>query len=44
MEKPMVKLVGADGNAFAILARCKKVCRNEGWTDEEEAILTLGWG
>jgi len=33
--KPKVKLVGQDGNAFAILARCRKAARKAGWTDEQ---------
>lgn len=33
--KPHVKLVGEDGNAFAILGRCKREARRAGWTDEQ---------
>lgn len=35
MEKPKVKLVGEDGNAFAILARVWDAGRKVGWTKEE---------
>lgn len=31
MEKPIVKLVGEDGNAFAILGACHKSARKAGW-------------
>jgi hypothetical protein len=30
--KPTIKLIGKDGNAFAILAECRKVGRKAGWT------------
>lgn len=33
MEKPEVCLIGKDGNAFAILAECRKAARRAGWTD-----------
>jgi len=35
MEKPKVKLVGRDGNAFAILGACQREMRRIGWTDEQ---------
>ena len=35
MEKPVVKLVGEDGNAFAILGRCRAVAKKAGWTPEQ---------
>ena len=31
--KPAVKMVGEDGNAFAILGRCRRVARRAGWSD-----------
>jgi hypothetical protein len=34
MEKPEVKLVGEDGNAFMILALCRKAARRAGWSDD----------
>ena len=34
-DKPRVKLVGEDGNAFAILARCRRAARKAGWTQEK---------
>ncbi len=33
--KPSVKLVGSDGNAFAILGRCRVAAQNAKWTDDE---------
>ena len=35
MERPKVKLVGEDGNAFSILGRCLGAARHAGWTKEE---------
>jgi hypothetical protein len=35
LEKPVVELVGQDGNAFAILGRCRKAARKAGWTSEQ---------
>lgn len=34
-EKPKVKLVGEDGNAFAIMGRVGKALRRAGYTQEE---------
>jgi hypothetical protein len=34
-EKPKLKLVGKDGNAFNILGLARKAARNAGWTKEE---------
>ena len=31
---PRVKLTGEDGNAFAILGRCRKAAREAGWTED----------
>lgn len=36
IEKPTVKLVGEDGNAFSILARVRKVLRENGLEDKIE--------
>jgi len=33
--KPPVRLIGRDGNAFAILAACLRAARAAGWTDAE---------
>jgi hypothetical protein len=33
-DRPTVKLVGEDGNAFAILGRCARAARKAGWSDE----------
>ena len=35
MEKPVVKLVGRDGNAFAILGECKRIAKKNNWTPEQ---------
>jgi len=32
--KPTVKIIGENGNAFAILGACKKVARKAGWSDD----------
>lgn len=34
-KKPKVKLIGEDGNAFAILGRVFKAAQAVGWTKEE---------
>ncbi len=33
-DRPPVKMVGEDGNAFAIMGRCKKAARKAGWSAE----------
>lgn len=35
LNRPIVKLVGSDGNAFAIIAACGKAARKAGWSDEK---------
>lgn len=35
MEKVRMKLVGEDGNAFAIMGRFQSAARRQGWTKEE---------
>ena len=35
LPKPRVKLVGRDGNAFAILGSCASALRKAGWKKEE---------
>jgi hypothetical protein len=35
MEKPVLKIIGEDGNAFNILGRALKAGRRAGWTDEQ---------
>jgi hypothetical protein len=32
--RPSVKLVGEDGNAFAVLGACQRAARKAGWDDE----------
>lgn len=34
-NRPKVKLINQDGNAFAILGRCRSAARKAGWTDEQ---------
>ena len=31
LKRPLVQLVDEDGNAFAILARCRRAMRDAGW-------------
>lgn len=33
-ERPTVRLVGENGNAFAVLAACKNAARKAGWSKE----------
>lgn len=33
--RPVVKLVGEDGNAFAILGRCRNAAKKAGWTEDQ---------
>lgn len=33
--KPRVKLVGTDGNAFALLAKCTEAAKAAGWSPVE---------
>jgi hypothetical protein len=33
--KPTVKLIGNDGNAFAILGACSQAAKKAGWTKEQ---------
>ena len=35
MDRPKIKLVGEDGNAFSILGRCQKAAQQAGWSKEE---------
>jgi hypothetical protein len=35
--KPRVKLVGGDGNAYAILGACRRAARAAGWSDDDWA-------
>ena len=34
-EKPVVKLIGRDGNAYAILGACASAARKAKWTKEQ---------
>lgn len=33
VTKPVLKLVGTDGNAFSVLGAARKAARKAGWTD-----------
>lgn len=33
-DKPVVKLIGEDGNAYYIIGACHKAAMKAGWTDE----------
>lgn len=34
-DKPKVKLVGTDGNAFAVLGACRKAAHKAKWSPEQ---------
>lgn len=39
-QKPVVELVGQDGNAFVIMGLCQKAARRAGWTKEQvDAVM-----
>lgn len=38
-QRPAVKLIGRDGNAFAIMGACKQAARKAGWTSEQVDAL-----
>ena len=38
--RPKVKLLGTDGNAFAVMGACKKAARAAGWTPAQITALT----
>ena len=35
IEKPEVKLIGEDGNAFSIMGRCHRAAKDAGWTEDK---------
>jgi len=37
--KPTVTLIGQDGNAFAILAACRRAAKDAGWSEDEIAAF-----
>jgi len=39
MEKPIVKLVGEDGNAFAIIGRVSKALKRAGQEENSKAFM-----
>jgi len=39
-DKPSVKLIGKDGNAFIIMGRCSGAAKRAGWTKEQvDAVM-----
>jgi len=34
-----VRLVGMDGNAFAVLGACKEAARKAGWSDDQIRLV-----
>jgi hypothetical protein len=39
-KKPVVVLVGTDGNAFSIIAKCRTAARRAGWSLERTSEVT----
>ena len=39
-EFPVVKLIGADGNAFNIIGLCRRAARQAGWPAEKIDAVT----
>ena len=39
MKKPRVKLVGTDGNIFAVVGRCKQALKDAGQLDQAEEMM-----
>ena len=39
MEKPKVKLIGNDGNAFAIIGACSKALKRAGQADKVQEFM-----
>lgn len=37
--RPSVKLIGADGNAFAIIGKCKEAAKRAGWATEQWEVV-----
>lgn len=35
MEKPELKIIGMDGNAFSIIAKARRAAKKAGWTSDE---------
>jgi len=35
MEKPVVELIGQNGNAFAVIGACQRAARRAGWPKEK---------
>lgn len=41
VERPPLKLVGEDGNAFAILGRAKKAMKEAGWSKDLQSEIMV---
>ena len=39
MKKVKLKLVGTDGNAFAVMGNFKQAARKQGWTNDEVRVV-----
>ena len=39
LPRPVVKLVGEDGNAYSILGRCQAAMRKVGWQREQISLF-----
>ena len=39
--RPSVKLIGTDGNAFAVLGRVMRALREAGWSQEERDAFRM---
>lgn len=37
--KPVVKLIGEDGNAYAIMGACQRAAKRAGWAPEKIAAM-----
>ena len=40
IKKPVVKLIGEDGNAFCIMGSCIRAARSAGWEGDRISALT----
>lgn len=39
-DKPTLKLVGTNGNAFAIMGEARRVAKKAGWSEDEIEAVT----
>lgn len=40
IQKPTVRLIGIDGNAFVLIGACRVAAKKSGWSDERIKDLT----